>query len=97
MEFYTIEQYQESAQALKEKLGGFQPKVLLILGSGLGFLGDEVENPIIVPYSQVPHMKFSTAPGHISYSELNTTKYPLIYFFPFSSALVSNAECALLV
>ena len=64
MEFYTIEQYQESAQALKEKLGGFQPKVLLILGSGLGFLGDEVENPIIVPYSQVPHMKFSTAPGH---------------------------------
>lgn len=64
MEFYTIEQYQESAQALKEKLGGFQPKVLLILGSGLGFLGDEVENPIVVPYSQVPHMKFSTAPGH---------------------------------
>ncbi|MDD5932505.1 MAG: purine-nucleoside phosphorylase [Oscillospiraceae bacterium] len=64
MEFYTMEQYQESAQALKEKLGGFQPKVLLILGSGLGFLGDEVENPIVVPYSQVPHMKFSTAPGH---------------------------------
>ena len=64
MEFYTIEQYQESAQALKEKLGGFQPKVLLILGSGLGFLGDEVENPIIVPYSQVPHLTFSTAPGH---------------------------------
>ena len=64
MQFYKFEQYNESALALKSKLGGFQPKVLLILGSGLGFLGDKVENPIVVPYSEVPHMKFSTAPGH---------------------------------
>ena len=64
MEFYTYEQYQESAQALREKLNGFRPKTLLILGSGLGALADEVENPIAVPYDQVPHMKHSTAPGH---------------------------------
>lgn len=64
MQFYKFEQYNESALALKDRLGGFQPKVLLILGSGLGFLGDEVEHPIVVPYSEVPHMKFSTAPGH---------------------------------
>ena len=64
MQFYKFEQYNESALALKDKLGGFRPKVLLILGSGLGFLGDEVEDPIVVPYAEVPHMKFSTAPGH---------------------------------
>ena len=64
MQFYKFGQYNESALALKDRLGGFQPKVLLILGSGLGFLGDEVEHPIVVPYSEVPHMKFSTAPGH---------------------------------
>ena len=64
MEFYTYQQYQESAQALREKLDGFRPKVLLILGSGLGALADEVENPVAVPYDQVPHMKHSTAPGH---------------------------------
>ena len=64
METYSCEQYRESAEALRARLGGFRPKVLLILGSGLGFLGDEVENPIVVPYSRVPHMKFSTAPGH---------------------------------
>ena len=64
MQFYKFEQYNESALALKSKLGGFQHEVLLILGSGLGFLGDEVEDPIVVPYSEVPHMKFSTAPGH---------------------------------
>ena len=64
MEFYTYRQYQESARALEERLNGFRPKVLLILGSGLGALADEVENPVAVPYDRVPHMKHSTAPGH---------------------------------
>ena len=64
MEQYTYQQYLESAEALREKLNGFQPKVLLILGSGLGALGDEVEAPIIVPYEDVPNMKHSTAPDH---------------------------------
>ena len=57
-------QYQESARALEARLGGFRPRVLLILGSGLGFLGDEVERPIVIPYGEVPHMKCSTAPDH---------------------------------
>ena len=57
-------QYQESARALEACLGDFRPQVLLILGSGLGFLGDEVERPIAVPYGEVPHMNCSTAPDH---------------------------------
>lgn len=61
---YTYEQYQESAAALEERLGDVRPKVLLILGSGLGSLGEAVENPIAIPYGQVPHMKRSTAPDH---------------------------------
>ena len=64
METYTCEQYRESAEALRARLGGFAPKVLLILGSGLGALGDQVEDPIVVPYTEVPHMKRSTAPDH---------------------------------
>ena len=64
METYTYRQYAESAQALREKLGTFRPRCLLILGSGLGALGDQVESPISVPYEQVPHMKRSTAPDH---------------------------------
>ena len=64
MEQYTYQQYQESAEALRAQLGGFRPDVLLILGSGLGALGDEVESPIVVPYGDVPHMKHSTAPDH---------------------------------
>jgi purine-nucleoside phosphorylase len=36
----------------------------MVLGSGLGELGDRVEDPIVVPYGDIPHFKVSTAPGH---------------------------------
>ena len=41
-----------------------QPSIALILGSGLGPLGDAVENPVVIPYGDIPHFKVSTAPGH---------------------------------
>lgn len=40
------------------------PQVGVILGSGLGGLADRLEAPVTIPYSQVPGMKLSTAPGH---------------------------------
>ena len=61
---YTMEQYQASAQAIRSRLGEFVPKVAMVLGSGLGYLGDEVENPIAIDYKDIPHFKSSTAPGH---------------------------------
>ncbi len=61
----TYENYRESAKFMEEKLGDFKPEMLLILGSGLGFLGDMVENPISIPYGDIPHFKTSTAPGHV--------------------------------
>lgn len=64
MESYTWEQYREGAAALRARLGSFRPQVLLILGSGLGALGGEVRDPVVVPYEDVPHMKRSTAPDH---------------------------------
>ena len=36
---YTFPQYQESAAYLRQQTGGFSPKVAMILGSGLGYLG----------------------------------------------------------
>ena len=61
---FTFEQYKASADAIRERLGAFVPEVAMILGSGLGYLGDEVEDPVIIPYGEVPHFKASTAPGH---------------------------------
>lgn len=40
------------------------PPVSIILGSGLGKLGDQIENPQVLPYGEIPHFKTSTAMGH---------------------------------
>ena len=61
---FTFEQYRESADFLESRLKGFRPRVAMVLGSGLGYLGDEVSDPIIVPYGEIPHFRHSTAPGH---------------------------------
>ncbi len=61
---YTFEHYQESADFLRAKLGGFRPETAMVLGSGLGFLGDVVEEAIAIPYGEIPYFKASTAPGH---------------------------------
>ena len=64
MRHYTFAEYQESADAVRQRLGGFIPRVAMILGSGLGYLGDLVEDAVAVPYGEIPHFKVSTAPGH---------------------------------
>ncbi len=61
---FTYEQYQESAAFLQKRLGEFQPELLLILGSGLGFLAGEVEGAVVIPYGEIPHFARSTAPDH---------------------------------
>lgn len=40
------------------------PKIGLILGSGLGVLADEVNNPTKLSYSEIPHFPVSTVEGH---------------------------------
>ena len=61
---YTFEQYQQSADYIRSKIGAFSPKVAMVLGSGLGYMGDIVEDAVAVPYGEIPHFKASTAPGH---------------------------------
>ena len=61
---FVFENYKESADFIKARLGGFAPEVAMILGSGLGFLGDEVEDAVAIDYGDIPHFKVSTAPGH---------------------------------
>ncbi len=52
-----------AAEYIGERIGE-APGMALVLGSGLGGLGDEVENPVVIPYSQIPGFPESTAPGH---------------------------------
>ncbi len=59
-----LTQYNTSAETIKKRAGGFVPDIVLILGSGLGFLGDRCENAVVIPYDEIPHFPRSTAPGH---------------------------------
>ena len=40
------------------------PHIGLILGSGLGDLADEIANPTVIPYREIPHFPASTVAGH---------------------------------
>lgn len=51
-----------AVSCLKER-AGIVPEVGLVLGSGLGALGDAVEGAT-VPYSEIPGFPVPTAPGH---------------------------------
>ena len=54
----------KTATSIEELLAGRQPVCGLILGSGLNFYADTLEQQEILPYKQLPHMKVSTATGH---------------------------------
>ena len=41
-----------------------QPEVGIVLGSGLGRLGEKIKNPIVIPYREIPGFPVSTAIGH---------------------------------
>lgn len=60
-----IEQLDEASAYMRGVLGDRSPRVGIILGSGLGSVADRIEDPLHVPYSDVPHMKRSTAIGHV--------------------------------
>ncbi len=60
----VLETIHAAADYVQKQLNGFRPKVGIILGSGLGKLADEIENPITIPYRDVPGFPVSTAIGH---------------------------------
>ncbi|NLI93572.1 MAG: purine-nucleoside phosphorylase [Peptococcaceae bacterium] len=40
------------------------PELGIILGSGLGNLAELVQDPIVIPYQEIPHFPVSTVQGH---------------------------------
>ncbi|MDF2961817.1 MAG: purine nucleoside phosphorylase [Paenibacillus sp.] len=64
METNYLQQIQEAASWIQQHLQGDAPQIGLILGSGLGDMAEQVENPITIKYDQVPHFPVSTVEGH---------------------------------
>ena len=60
---YTYEFFEKSAQYVREKLD-FQPEIGIILGSSLGPFAAQVENPVVIPYENIPNFLRSTVATH---------------------------------
>ena len=63
MEMIKTEQYREAAAYLASRIEG-NPETAIILGSGLGSFADQIIDPIVIPYVEIPHFMKSTATGH---------------------------------
>lgn len=59
-----LQQIQEASNYIASRLGDRKPAIGLILGSGLGDLAEQVENPVHIDYHDVPHFPVSTVEGH---------------------------------
>jgi purine-nucleoside phosphorylase len=60
---YTIEDMDKIADEIRSRIS-LQPKIGMILGSGLGLLSESIEDPTIIPYHDLPGWPLSTVEGH---------------------------------
>lgn len=54
----------DAVSFLESKLGDFRPEYLVILGTGLGQLAEEVDLNIAIDYDDIPHFPVSTVESH---------------------------------
>ena len=61
-----LEHIRKAAAYVKKVIDDYQlqPEVGIVLGSGLGRLGEKIKNPITIPYREIPGFPVSTAIGH---------------------------------
>lgn len=59
-----IRTYQVAADYIRQQTDGYAPVAGIVLGSGLGRLADRIENPVVIPYRDIPGFPVSTAVGH---------------------------------
>jgi purine-nucleoside phosphorylase len=52
-----------AAEFIRSKYAG-AIETVVVLGSGLGAFADELENPVRIPYEEIPHFARSTVQGH---------------------------------
>ena len=55
--------YEKTAEYVKSRVP-FAPELGLILGTGLGPLAKQIENPVEIDYRDIPNFLVSTAPDH---------------------------------
>ncbi|MDP1603209.1 MAG: purine-nucleoside phosphorylase [Legionella sp.] len=56
---------QLAAEKIKQRMPGFKPTVGIVLGSGLGSFAEQLENPIVINYDELPGFPKLTVHGHV--------------------------------
>lgn len=64
MTTYTRAEYEKAVETIRGYAPEAEPKIGLVLGSGLGRLADEFENRVVIPYDAIPGMPAATVHGH---------------------------------
>lgn len=59
-----VERINTAARYVADRIGGRKPLVGIVLGSGLGKLADQITDPTVIPYKEIPGFPESTAIGH---------------------------------
>ena len=55
-----FDQIKIAAEYIQRKIGDRKIEVIVTLGSGLGDLAGQIENPITIPYSEIPCFRSAT-------------------------------------
>ena len=53
-----------AAEAIRRRLGKRQPKIAVVLGSGLGFFTQRMTDTVTIPYAEIPGFPATTVIGH---------------------------------
>lgn len=59
-----MERIENAAKCVRSRTGDFAPVAGIILGSGLGRLAEKIQDPTVIPYSEITGFPLSTAIGH---------------------------------
>jgi purine-nucleoside phosphorylase len=62
-EFIQVSNIDQAVLHIQSKIT-IQPRVAMILGSGLGQIAERVENAVQIPFSEIPNWPRSTVKGH---------------------------------
>ena len=62
-----FERVEQAANAVRARVTGEFPKTALVLGSGLGYLADELTDAVRIPYADIPHFPTSTVASHAGF------------------------------
>jgi purine-nucleoside phosphorylase len=60
---HTRDRAEEAAAVIRNRFGE-RPEVAIILGTGLGRLGAEIESPVAIEYGEIPYFPLSTVESH---------------------------------